>query len=381
MLIAAAAAVQAAASGTAFAQNAVTPAPASNSTEIGPRQLRDFTLNGTVTRPAQTQVPAPARTAPAPAAPAPRAQPQPSSTTALPPPRVPARTAPAPAPAPGGMTVELPPPSPTAALPPTAGAPMELPPAPDTAATFAPEPSGSIPDSPSLLPWLLVAALLGGGAAFYFFRPRPRSQLAGGPQVSEFVAPEPTPPQPAPAPRPRAVPPAGGGVVSTGLRPWIEIDFVPERTIVDEQNVAIEFLVTLYNSGGAPARDVLIETAMFNASRTQDQQIGAFFATPAGRGHRVPVVAPLQRVAARSAVTMPRSEIQPLYAEGRPLLVPLVALNALYRWGTNNHGQTSASYLAGKETKTDKLAPFRLDVGPRVFRGLAAREHELKVRN
>ncbi|MBA2770934.1 MAG: hypothetical protein H0U34_02790, partial [Sphingomonas sp.] len=58
----------------------------------------------------------------------------------------------------------------------------------------------------------------------------------------------------------------------------------------------------------------------------------------------------------------------------------LAALTVLYRWGSNNHGQTSASYLVGKETKTDKLAPFRLDIGPRVFRGLAAREHQLRVR-
>ncbi len=242
-----------------------------------------------------------------------------------------------------------------------------------------------MPDGASLLPWLLVAALLGGGAAFYFFRVRPRTRLAGGPDdlqfgIAEPAQPQPAAPAPAPAPRPRAAPPTGGGIVSTRLRPWIEVEFVPERTIVDDETIAIEFTVALYNSGSAPARDVLIETAMFNASSTQDQQIGAFFASPAGRGDRIEVVAPLQRVVARSTVTVPRSQVRPLHAEGRPLLVPMTAITALYRWGSNNNGQTSASYLVGKETSGDKLAPFRLDLGPRVFRGLAAREHQLRVR-
>ena len=67
--------------------------------------------------------------------------------------------------------------------------------------------------------------------------------------------------------------------------------------------------------------------------------------------------------------------------QGRPLLVPITAFNILYRWGSNSNGQTSASHLVGKETGGEKLAPFRLDVGPRVFRRLAAREHQLRVRN
>ena len=384
ILIAAAAVFQAA-GGTALAQNAVTPAPATNATDVGPPQLRDFTLNGTVTRPAETQAPRPAPSTPAPAAQPPGNQP--SSTTALPPARRPEAASaptPAPAPAPGAVTVALPPPSVSAAQPPAGGSLVEAPPLDEPAASFAPDAS-AMPDSPSILPWLLAALLLGAGAAYYFLRIRPRTQLADGPGASQFTSSEPArpePPAPAPAPvqRPKPAPPAGGGIVSTSLRPWIEVDFIPERTVVDAETIAIEFMVALYNSGSAPARDVLIEAAMFNASPAQDQQIGAFFAQPAGRGERVEMVAPLQRAVVRTTVTVPRSQIRPLLAEGRPLLVPMTALTVVYRWGSNNHGQTSASYLVGKETSGDKLAPFRLDLGPRVFRGLAAREHQLRVR-
>lgn len=383
ILIAAAAVAQAAVGGSASAQNAVTPVSAGNESDVGPPQLRDFTLNGTVTRPADTppasQAPRPQQSSPAPAA----QRNQPSSTTALPPARPPSGTSAAPASARRSMTVELPPSSPSAALPPAAVAPTGEPTAEDSAETFAPASSAPMSGSPSLVPWLLAALVLGAGGSFYFFRVRPRARLAAGPEMSQFRGAEPARAQPQPpAPAPKPAPPAtGGGVVSTRLRPWIEVDFIPERTIVDDENVAIEFVVALYNSGSAPARDVLVEAALFNASPVQDQQIAAFFANPVGRGDRIPAVAPLQRVVVRSAVTLPRSQVRPLLAQGRPLLVPLAGFNALYRWGSNGHGQTSASYLVGKQTNGEKLAPFRLDLGARVFRGLAAREHQLRVRS
>ena len=350
ILIAAAAFAQLALAGAASAQNAVTPAPPADQNDVGPPQLRDFTLNGTVTRPAETR-PAPTGTQPRPRAPA-------STTTELPPARAPT---PAPQPAPRSTTVELPPP-PVAAAP----APVEEP-----AETFTPAPVAAEPEGPSLIPWLLAALLIGGGGAYYFFRVRPRAVAAA--DVSEFEVSEPDP-------RPAPPPPSGGAVVSAGLRPWLELEFQPERTIVDDNQVAIDFVVVLYNSGSAPARDVTVEPGLFNASREQDRQLAAFFANPRGGGERVPLVAPLQRVVIRSSVSLPLAQVQPLLADGRPLLVPLTALNAVYRWGSNGQGQTSASYLVGKETTGDKLAPFRLDLGPRVFRGLAAREHQLKVR-
>jgi hypothetical protein len=36
--------------------------------------------------------------------------------------------------------------------------------------------------------------------------------------------------------------------------------------------------------------------------------------------------------------------------------------------------------LVGRAGETEKMAPFRLDLGPRIFRGLGAREHELRIR-
>ena len=104
-----------------------------------------------------------------------------------------------------------------------------------------------------------------------------------------------------------------------------------------------------------------------------------FFENPVAKGDRVPMIAPMQRITVNTAVFLPRDQFRPIEVEGRPLLVPLIAFNVLYGWGSKS-GQTSASYLIGKRTDGEKLAPFRLDLGPRVFRNLEAREHELHLR-
>jgi hypothetical protein len=160
----------------------------------------------------------------------------------------------------------------------------------------------------------------------------------------------------------------------------VEIEFEPLRCIVEEGRASIEFGISLYNSGSAAARDVLIEAAMINAGQEQDQEIGSFFANPAGRGERIPAIPPLQRVAIKSLVGLPMDKVRHFEGKGRRFFVPLLAFNALYRWGSNE-GQTSLSYLVGREGNGEKLAPIRLDLGPRIFRGLGAREHALRVRN
>ena len=118
---------------------------------------------------------------------------------------------------------------------------------------------------------------------------------------------------------------------------------------------------------------------MFKAGPQQDQQIRLFFDNPVAKGDRIPLIPPLQKVAVSTAVFLQRDLVQPIEIEGRQLFVPLVAFNALYAWGSDK-GQTSTSYLVGKVTKGEKLAPFRLDLGPRMFRNLAAREHQVRLR-
>jgi hypothetical protein len=375
------------------AGQATTNTPATDS--IGPRELQNFSIEGTVTRQAEPQSAArpPARPAtPTPAsrpaaAPARRAVQTEAAPTAQPEPREAARQASetprATNPA-SSVTValpklqdDLPRGGNAAAVPATSLGFAE----PEAGGTLAPE------RKISFLPWLLAAVALGAGGAFLFYRRRHgREALAGGPQIDAFVAPESVAPAPAPkpAPKPAPAPPRRPpssipGLVSTRLRPWIDFGFEPLRCIVEDKQITVEFELELLNSGSAPARAVLVEATLFNAGPNQDAEIGAFFANPVGEGDRIAMIQPLKRTVLRPRVTIPREQVQVYEVGGRKVFVPLIAFNALYRW-SGGEGQSSISYLIGRDTNGEKMAPIRLDLGPRVFRGLGSRPLPTGVR-
>ena len=372
------------------AGQAATNTPATDS--IGPRELQNFSIEGTVTRQAEPQPAArPATATPTPASPsttAPARRVVQSTTEAAPADQPDRREAARQAtetsrPAEPASSV-------TVALPKLQD---DLPRGGNATATPAaspgfaePEPAGTLaPDRKiSFLPWLLAAVALGAGGAFLFYRRRHgREALAGGPQIDAFVAPpEAAAPAPAPASKPAAPerPPSSiPGLVSTRLRPWVDFGFEPLRCIVDDKQITVEFELELLNSGNAPARAVLVEATLFNAGPNQDTEIGAFFANPVGEGDRIAMIQPLKRTVLRPRVTIPRELVQVYEVGGRKVFVPLIAFNALYRW-SGGEGQSSISYLIGRDTNGEKMAPIRLDLGPRVFRGLGSRPLPTGVR-
>ena len=358
--------------------------PAADS--IGPRELQGFSLQGTVTRSADpppaaadppAQAPAVARTATdqrssrAPAERPAARQVQAATASSAPAAESSRRVAAAAGHAQrSSITVNLPPVGDS--LTPAAVAADAGYDSAEAAPALAPD------NGFSLWPWLLAAMALGAGAAFLLWRKNHhREAFAGGPQVDAFVAPQPPvrAPRPAPAPAPAAkpaAPPAPSGIVSTRLRPWIDLTFEPLRCIVEDERVTFEFDLALYNSGSGPAREVLIEASTFNAGATQDQEIQTFFKNPVAEGERIAAIPPLKSFNLRTRVSVERNQVRVLEAAGRQVFVPLLAFNAIYRWGGGD-GQTSEAYLLGRDTKGEKMAPFRLDLGARVFRGLGKR--------
>lgn len=369
------------------AGQASTNTPATDT--IGPRELQNFNLSGRVTReadaPATTRAPNQATT-----------RTDSATDTNRNAPSVPAQRQAAPPPARETATVQRE--EPRTAAPARQAAPatpvaMTLPKVPDTlasgaaTATTSPSPGFATETEPStgtlapdrqfpLFPWLFAALAVIGGLGFLFWRNRTRHAFAGGPQMDAFAAPEPQPATPRRLPEPAAPParpaPSVPGLVSTRLRPWIDFGFTPLRCVVDDQQVAVEFELELFNSGSAPARAVLVEATLFNAGANQDREIDAFFANPVGEGERIVSIPALKRVTLRTKVAIGREHVQIFEAGGRKLFVPLIAFNALYRWG-GGEGQSSISYLVGRDTQGEKMAPFRMDLGPRVFRGLGSR--------
>ncbi|QNM81689.1 hypothetical protein H8M03_06305 [Sphingomonas sabuli] len=366
----------------------------------------DFSLNGTVTRrptPTPDQTPPARQPAPRPAPTQPTAEPAPQRPQPAPRPEAPSPAVPA---------------APSATAPAvTQDAPAQPQPQPSTTAPSFSDISGStaaggIAAAPEqtvesttglspMLPWFVALLGLAGVGAFVFFRQRQRPGYAGAPGETRFdVEPEhqapvrtpaPIPVRPAPVPVPAAAPaepaPApeakvgpDGTIVSTRLRPWLDFEFTPRRTIIEKDVVAVEFDVSVFNSGSVPARNVLVEARLFNASPDHLSDLRKFYIEPVAQGSRVPTIDPLQRVSVSNAVALRRSDLEKIEVDGRELLVPLVAFNALYSW-SNGKGQTSSAFIVGKDTHGDRLSPFRLDENTRAVGGLAARDHDLRIKS
>ena len=375
------------------AGQAATNTPATDA--IGPRELQNFNLNGTVTTPAEPQPAARAPTQSSNSSTKPTASRAASPRAASPTAQVEKQPVAQPETQVAARATEDPP----RASAPSSSVTVALPKlrddlsrggsvtaTPVAAPSFAdPEPAGTLAPERKLsfLPWLLAAIALGAGGAFLFYRRKHAQEaFAGGPQVDAFLAPEPAAPTPAPEPVP--VPPARPpssipGLVSTRLRPWIDFGFQPLRCIVEDHQITVEFELELMNSGNGPARAVLVEATMFNAGPKQDSEIESFFAHPVGEGDRIPLIEPLKRMVLRPKVVIAREHVQEYEVAGRKVFVPLIAFNALYLW-SGGEGQSSISYLIGRDTKGEKMAPIRLDLGSRVFRGLGARAMPTGVR-
>ncbi|MEO8617917.1 MAG: hypothetical protein ABI412_00995 [Sphingomicrobium sp.] len=396
--------------------------PDTPATEVGPSDLSNFSLQGNVTRPAER----PAVVAPAPA-------PAPTTTTAAPPTTTaePARSPPdrgtaASSPAPAATTSAQDTVSRTTTLP-DATRRNNLPP-PAANPGFSTRPPLVLPPAKDeglpILPIVAGLLLLAGLATiFNFVRQRgssryavaghndyanplddvavvpsaatapqalPRTQPRHDPVPKERVGnsgrkPLPTtlmpkPEAPAVAAAAAPAPAAPIGIVSSSLRPWLEVELTPDRAMVDDDGAAIAFDVTLFNSGAAPARDVSIETCLLNAGARQDNDLSDFFGRPRPSNDTIPMIAPQSRVPLRTAVKLKRSEIHEYEVEGRKLFMPLVAISTRYRW-SSGEGQTGAGFLIGRgKEEESRLAPLRTDQGTRSWKGLGARRYEKGLR-
>lgn len=412
----AAAAMALALAAPAYAQNNdapvdVTAAPPPSAETIGPSQLRDFNLQGTVTRPADRPAATPAQPANTASAPPRTGEAVPGEAAANEPAHSARTSRVAVAPGSGsGVTSSL---GETGATPITPSLPLEVTTDPAPQQDYA---GGSLtpaaPDAGDAFlswPWLAVLLALVVGGGFIAVNRRGHRQRSGDPGRMAFAGPapevvpdsnpsppvrpraDPVPPraQPAPAPAPRfdPVPPAApkpaprpaddGLIVSTRLKPELNVEFHPDRVVVTETEVLLQFDITLANVGSAPARDVLVEGRLFTAHVGQDEEIAAYFRSPTTEGDRMTSIAPLGRISLKSVARLPLDAIHRFEASGRKLFVPLVGFNILYRSGAGE-GQASVSFLVGRGNEEDeKLAPFRLDLGPRIFRGLSSRPHSV----
>jgi len=178
---------------------------------------------------------------------------------------------------------------------------------------------------------------------------------------------------PPPPPRPEPVP-----------RPWLELELKAERAASTDDEALVEFDMTIRNTGKSPARNIRVNARMFNAGAEQDKEIGAFFKSK-GEGRKTHVIGELpagEQGLVQGTVTMAREDMRALQVNNQLLFIPVVGVNLVYDWGNGRSGQTSKSYVIGRELgeASPKMGAFRLDLGPRVYRTVGQRQHSLAKR-
>jgi hypothetical protein len=349
-----------------------------SSNTIGPPQLKDFSLPGQrTTPPAATP---PSTTPPPTAAPSTTPPPHTAPVTGR------DRTTAAPRPStPSTRTLRPETAAPVAPTAPPAQGPDAAAPAPlDTAPAPRSEPVPQAEDSAPAVPeaqgasWLWPAAggllvlLLG---AFFLLRRRragAEREEARDAAREELGAALLGAAEPAADPEPEpAAPPAP--------RPWIELDIVPERAAATEQEAVVHYALTLTNQGDAAAGNIRIDPRLFNASA--EGEMMAFFQGPIHEKSGSPhvVLAPGASLKLNGQVAMPKADLREIEVAGRRIFVPMVAINVAYDWAEGGSGRTSRSWLVGREAESPsaKMGPFRLDLGPRIYRSVGRREGRL----
>ncbi|QPI72398.1 hypothetical protein [Sphingobium sp. Cam5-1] len=331
--------------------------------------------------PAQSQRPAATAPRPAPAKPtAPAREPESRSPASQP-------SAPQ-SPAPQSLAPQSPAPqSPASQSAPAEPAAPQAAPAP-APATPAAEPPLSASANASSWGWIagsiaLLAAIV--AAAWLFLRRPPEEEQQPFVEQQESAL---IPPSPAPAPQPASAKPIPAPTAATADRPWIDLTLEVRSARLSLMGATIGYALTLHNRGERSADDILIRTFMANADANQQAQLQLFFAGAVGLpAHSAVSLTPGQRLSLTGELRLLPDQIAPVQMGDRALLIPLIAFDAQYRWSDEpegtpvGSGRTGRAFIVGQEKTppADRLAPFRVDQGPRQFRTPGSRATALEL--
>lgn len=316
---------------------------------------------------------------------APTLTPTPSSATAPAAPRPTNRAAPAPAPSAPATRTEQPAPRPAAPAPnesapesaPVTQAPPQAAPAPTPLAPTPAPKAAAEPTPPSATPWGWIAAGLGivliAFALLRRRRPEPEA-IAEAPVPAQALADTALPDAAIPAPPPPS--PLDIAPEPEADRPWLDLTLEIKSARYSLMGATIAYELGVHNRGAAPAEDILIRVLLANAGTAQqaalDQFLGGTIGLPA---HSVASLAPGEGQWLNGELRLAPDDIAPLQVGERALLVPLALFDAHYRWSEADEGRLARSFLVGQEPAQggDRLAPLRMDMGPRQYRQPAAR--------
>lgn len=351
----------------AFLFAASVPAAAQDTLPETPPELRDFRLDPERAQPQPQPEPQPQITPPPVVPTQPRSQP-PSSARSQPTPagqRAPAASRDA-----SPADKQSPEPAPSVELPSTDAEPVV---APDITPA-EPAVTASQEQLQTGLTWWQIAAAVSIAAlallAFAFFRRR-RSSVSQVGAVSAAT----DEPDPLASARPIVSAPIIGPPLTPAKRANLTLEFIPDKAMLSFTALTIKGQLRLINTGELPARNMRLRATLLSANSQQNQMLAAF--------HSGAITIPEEslgeatageRIAMQIEMSLPVAELQSFEVQSRRIMVPVMVANLAYDWDGGSD-MVKLACLVGKEAEppAPKMAPFRLDLGPRSFAPLGQR--------
>jgi hypothetical protein len=243
------------------------------------------------------------------------------------------------------------------------------------------------PQGRSIWPWVVFAFLLGAAAFGAVLWLRRRIGPVGALVVPEIERPRVLPPRlpdapprplvepltPAPAPPEPTLPvaaliPAEPAAEANPLQITIEL----RKLTITLMNATLSYRLMLTNGGAEPVEDITVAADLVGAHSSlprEAQLAGPASALP--QRHRLAGIAPGESGEVTGDLRLPLQDLRPITQGRAVLFVPL----ARFRIGAQGREPRCFTLVAGQPSPngTGAVQPVRLDLGPRIYDGLAGR--------
>ena len=241
--------------------------------------------------------------------------------------------------------------------------------------TTAEPSSASLPSAQSTGWPIFVGLGLGSVAllAFIFWRRRRRQSIVQ-PEIWEPAIEE-MPIESVPEIEvPRAQPPQM--VELSEKKPSIMLHFIPEKATISFTALTVKGQLQLINKGKSPAKDMQLRAGLISASANQAMVIADFHRNAASlQTEPLGETQAGDRFAMAIELSVPLTELHSFPLGDQQLLVPIVIASLSYTDGSARQERASVACMIGREATPPqlKMAPLRLDLGPRSFAPLGQR--------
>jgi hypothetical protein len=226
----------------------------------------------------------------------------------------------------------------------------------------------------------VVALLAIGIAALLFFRRRPPAEPALAvpeierPRVPPPPAPEQQPLPLGPDPRPAVPPTPTPAALAEAQEGPLSISIEARQLNISLTSATLAYRLTLTNTARTSLRDVIVSGDMISAhsSIPEEDQVANAGAALEQR-HRIERIPAGESTQLTGEFRLPFTRIRAIRQGGAALFVPLARFRA--EAGEGGNGPVVQTALVGQraEKAGGGLLPFRLDLGPRIYREVTQR--------